>query len=495
MNTGIDGGQVTHKALKQLSVGKHTGTLTSRILAVAFISVLSAIAIAMLVAFPLVRNEAEAQAREVLSRQADVVVDIIRQGSTDRPLPGRGDHLHVPGPEIAVVPVTTTTTPTRFISADVIAAITGESDDFSDDDSDDSDDDSDSDGRLSTTVEVDGELFFLEGRQITDGAGVVLLQRAVASQNAAGTLMTRMVYGLIAGLGIAALIAIFVARRTAAPLKNAAGAAMQLAQGQRDVDVEVSGAQEVADIARALNLLAANLAMSEDRQREFFMSVSHELRTPMTAVKGYAEALADGVIESGDVPATGALLMGETDRLDRLISDLLDLARAGAVDFRLSLAPASINSIVSDASESWRLRCEREGLAFESRLPDADLTATLDAMRYRQIIDNLVENAVRVTPAGGLIRISLDGTSTGSSLTIEDSGPGLSDEDLAVAFEPAVLHSRYRGLRPVGTGLGLALVGSLAARMGGRAQAAHSDLGGAKFVVEMPREVSTQADD
>lgn len=492
---GIDGGQVTHKALTQLSVGKHTGTLTSRILAVAFVSVFSAIAIAMLVAFPLVRNEAQAQAREVLARQADIVVDIIRQGSTDRPFPGRGDHQHVPGPEIAVVPVTAATTPTQFISADVISVVTGGDDEFSDDGSAETEEESESEGRVSTTVEVNGELFFLEGRQITDGAGVILLQRAVASQNAAGTLMNRMGFGLIAGLGIAALIAVFVARRTAAPLKNAAGAAMQLAQGRRDVDVEVSGAQEVADIARALNLLAANLAMSEDRQREFFMSVSHELRTPMTAVKGYAEALADGVIDAGDVPATGALLMGETDRLDRLISDLLDLARAGAVDFRLSLVPASINTIVSDASESWKLRCEREGLNFESRLPNAELTANVDAMRYRQIIDNLVENAVRVTPAGGLVRISLAETNTGSALTIEDSGPGLSEADLDVAFEPAVLHSRYRGLRPVGTGLGLALVGSLAARMGGSAQAAHSDLGGAKFVVEMPREVSTEADD
>lgn len=495
MTTGIDGGNVTHKALTQLSVGKHTGTLTGRILAVAFVSVLSAIAIAMLVAFPLVRSEAESQAREVLSRQADVVVDIIRQGSTDRPIPGRGDHQHVPGPEIAVVPVTATTTPTQFISAATIAALTGSAEDFSDDGNDSSESDGDSEGRVSATVEVDGELFFLEGRQVVDGAGVVLVQRAVASQDAAGILMIRMGYGLIAGLAIAALIAVFVARRTAAPLKKAAGAALQLAQGDRDVDVEVSGAQEVADIARALNLLAANLAMSEDRQREFFMSVSHELRTPMTAVKGYAEALADGVIEGGDVAATGTLLMGETGRLDRLISDLLDLARAGAVDFRLSLAPSNLNSIVSDAAESWRLRCEREGLQFESTLPDTAVTATLDAMRYRQIIDNLVENAVRVTPAGGIIRITLDATDSGSDLVIEDSGPGLSEEDLAVAFEPAVLHSRYRGLRPVGTGLGLALVGSLSARLGGSAEAAHSELGGARFVVKMPREVTVQADD
>jgi two-component system sensor histidine kinase BaeS len=491
----IDGGGVTHKALRQLSVGKHSGTLTSRIMLVAFVSVISAIAIAMLVAFPLVRSEAQAQARDVLARQADVVVDLIRQGSTDRPLPGRGDHQHLPGPEVAVIPITSDTAPTGLISAAVIAAVTGESGDFVDDSEQDDNSGIDADGGVSQLVEFDHELFFIEGRQIANGAGVVLVQRAVASQDAAATLLTRMGYGLIAGLGIAALIAMYVARRTAAPLKKAANAAMRLSQGERDVDVEVTGAEEIADLARALNLLAANLAISEDRQREFFMSVSHELRTPMTAVKGYAEALADGIIDGEDVAPTGSLLTGETDRLDRLISDLLDLARAGAVDFRLSVAPADLSSIVADASESWRLRCEREGLSFESVQSAGELHGTIDAMRYRQILDNLVENAVRVTPAGGSIRVTLAETETGSELVIEDSGPGLADADLAVAFEPALLHTRYRGVRPVGTGLGLALVGSLARRMGGTAEAGHSDLGGAKFVVKMPREVDLQLAD
>jgi two-component system sensor histidine kinase BaeS len=112
--------------------------------------------------------------------------------------------------------------------------------------------------------------------------------------------------------------------------------------------------------------------------------------------------------------------------------------------------------------------------------------SNLDATRVRQIIDNLMENAVRVTPAGGTIKLSVfDGIET-HTIVIDDNGPGLTDEDLPIAFQPAVLHSRYRGLRPVGTGLGLALVGRLAERMGGGASAAHSPLGGAQFIVEFP---------
>ena len=115
--------------------------------------------------------------------------------------------------------------------------------------------------------------------------------------------------------------------------------------------------------------------------------------------------------------------------------------------------------------------------------------------RYRQVIDNLIENAVRVTPVGGTIRVQLRKTDSAAELCIDDTGPGLSDDDLAVAFEPAVLHSRYRGIRAVGTGLGLALVGSLVSRMGGKVQAAHSELGGALFVVEMPQREASDVPD
>ncbi len=490
MTSGIDGGAVAHQELKQLSVGKHFGTLASRIVGVAFVSVVSAVAIAMLVAFPLVRNEAEAQARQDLARQADVIVDLVEQSPNDRPVPGRGDHQHLPGPDVAVVPVTSVSLPAGPISADMIATVTQITDVASNDEDDDSDTTSLRPlARFSAKARFHHEWYFIEGRQVSSQIGVILVQRATASERAATTLLERMGFGLIAGLGIAALVALIVARRTAAPLKKAAAAASHLARGERDVDVEVTGAEEVADIARALNLLAANLATSEDRQREFLMSVSHELRTPMTAVKGYAEALADGVITGDEVASAGSLLMGETERLDRLISDLLDLARAGAVDFRLAILPSSLSSILVEASESWRLRCERDGLTLETSVCTEGTTANVDPMRYRQIIDNLMENAVRVTPAGGVIAARVEVDEQAVLLTIEDSGPGLADEDLAVAFEPAVLHSRYRGVRPVGTGLGLALVGSLATRMGGVVTAGHSELGGARFVVRMPREV------
>ena len=113
---------------------------------------------------------------------------------------------------------------------------------------------------------------------------------------------------------------------------------------------------------------------------------------------------------------------------------------------------------------------------------------TTDPMRARQILDNLAENALRVSPAGSVIVLATRSDTDGAILEVRDSGPGLTDDDVAVAFEPGVLHERYRGVRPVGTGLGLALVGKLAGGLGGSAQAGAAAEGGARFTVHLPRE-------
>jgi two-component system sensor histidine kinase BaeS len=151
------------------------------------------------------------------------------------------------------------------------------------------------------------------------------------------------------------------------------------------------------------------------------------------------------------------------------------------------MTEADIGAIAKDAADAWSLKAQRDGINFSADITSAALLSYVDPTRVRQIIDNLVENAFRITPEGGMIILSAHIVDSQVSLVIEDSGPGLSDEDIEVAFQPAVLHSRYRGIRPVGTGLGLALVGRLATRMKGTATAAHSSLGGAKFRVDFPQ--------
>lgn len=239
-------------------------------------------------------------------------------------------------------------------------------------------------------------------------------------------------------------------------------------------------------MAESLNLLGAALETSESRQREFLLSVSHELRTPLTAVKGFAEALADQVTTGTEVAPTGAVILAEAARLERLVDDLLDLARLGAQDFRIDLADVDLADLARQAAIVWSARCRESGVEFRLEVSDAAPVVVTDATRVRQIIDGLAANALRITPAGEPIVLAVRAEGPAAVVEVRDGGPGLTEDDCRVAFERFRLHDRYRGIRQVGTGVGLALVDGLARRLGGTAQAGRAAEGGARFTIELP---------
>ncbi len=179
-------------------------------------------------------------------------------------------------------------------------------------------------------------------------------------------------------------------------------------------------------------------------------------------------------------------MLAEADRLDRLVSDLLDLARLGAQDFRIDLAEIDLTELVDAAAEVWRARCEPLGVRFMVELPPGPVPVRTDPTRARQILDGLAENALRVTPAERPIVFRVGTASGWGVLEVSDGGPGLTPEDCAVAFERSTLYERYRGVRRVGTGVGLALVHGLATRLGGHAVAGRAPEGGARFTIWLP---------
>lgn len=211
--------------------------------------------------------------------------------------------------------------------------------------------------------------------------------------------------------------------------------------------------------------------------------MSHELRTPLTAVHGFAESLADGVVTGEEARRAGRTIQRESQRLERLVSDLLDLARLGADEFRLDLAQIDLVDTVSGCAEVWQARCDREGVVFRAELPPGPVLAVADPRRLRQVLDGLAENALRVTPAGAPITLSL---APPAVLQVRDGGPGLDPEDYAVAFERGMLNAKYRGRRQVGSGIGLALAHGLVTRMGGTMTAGPAPEGGAAFTITLP---------
>lgn len=335
---------------------------------------------------------------------------------------------------------------------------------------------------------VNGKRALVEGRALPNGNGVVLSRPS--SDGLWAQVLRSLWLPLLAGLAAGVAAGLLLARRLARPIRVAATAAARLRAGDRAVRVPVEPPDEVADLAEALNGLAGALATSEGRQREFLLSVSHELRTPLTAIRGYAEALADGVLGADDTVDTGRTMLVEAQHLDRLIGDLLALARLEAADFPLEPVPVDLTQLAVDAEPAWSGRCAAVGVPFRLETSGRRVPAYTDPGRIRQVLDGLLENALRVVPPGSPVVLAVRPAgadpAAGGVLEVRDGGPGFTDDDLAVAFERGALHERYRGVRKVGSGLGLALAAGLVRRLGGEIAAGHAPEGGAAFTVRLP---------
>jgi two-component system sensor histidine kinase BaeS len=277
------------------------------------------------------------------------------------------------------------------------------------------------------------------------------------------SLLSGYVWGLLiaAGAGglLAALAAFLLARRISRPVGRVSAAARSLTRGSHPEPVPVEGATEIATLAGAFNELAAQLRQAQEAERNFLLSVSHELKTPLTAIRGYAEAVEDGALEPRDAAATVA---SEARRLERLVHDLLDLARMNRTDFNVLNTEIDLAEVVDDTVRRYEGQAASFGVELHA-IADGRAPAIADADRVLQVVSNLVENALRLTPPGGEVRV----VATPGELRVEDTGPGLAESDTEHAFERFYLHERYGRERKVGTGLGLAIVKELTLAMGG----------------------------
>jgi two-component system OmpR family sensor kinase len=333
-------------------------------------------------------------------------------------------------------------------------------------------------GTLSTQHRIDGREYLVEGRAIRTGVlakrGTFVLGAQPTSGVGAATsaLLRRLGLALLLGLLAAGVVSLVVARRMARRVREAADRAHRLAGGERGLpEPPAADLLEIDEMSIALTRLDAALATSEERQREFLLSISHELRTPLTALRGYAEALRDGAIPPDQVADVGTTLTAETRRLDQFIGDLLALARLEADDFRLQEGTVDVASLLTETAAAWRATADTHRIRFAVELPAEPGFLPGDPVRVRQLLDGLVENALRATPEEGTVALSAVHDPSGTTLSVADSGPGLEPGDHERAFERGYLRERYAAHRSVGTGLGLSIAQRLAQRMGGTLRA------------------------
>lgn len=309
------------------------------------------------------------------------------------------------------------------------------------------------------------------------GDVVVLLRTASSVRAASKPFWLALAAAGALGCMIAAAVAALLARKIARPLLQVARASSRLARGEAPQPLPVAGPAELRGLAESFNEMAAQLTRAREAERSFLLSVSHELKTPLTAIRGYSEALDEGVLTP---ERAVTVIHTEAARLERLISDLINLARLNQQRFDIRPETIDLAEIARESAARHAVRARDLGVRIELCAND-DAYAEADADRLLQAVSNLVENGLRCTPPGGVITLA----AAPGTLTVKDTGPGIAADEVPYAFDRFFLYRRYNGERPVGTGLGLAIVRELARAMGGDARVATSGTG-AEFTISLP---------
>ena len=302
-------------------------------------------------------------------------------------------------------------------------------------------------------------------------------------------LRTTLIVAALVASALGVLLGLVISRTLAAPLAEVAQAARAFAARQWDRRVAVRGAEEIADVGRAFNLMADSLQQAETLRRNLMADIAHELGTPLTVIQGNLRAMLDGVypLEQQEI----STLYDETRLLARLVDDLRELALADAGQLPLKLQSADPSEVLRATVERFAMAAETQGVeiavAGESALPPVNV----DVDRVGQVLRNLLANALRHTPAGGRITLQgetvpVGGVPASVRVSIVDTGAGIAPEDLPHVFERFYRGDRSRARSSGGAGLGLAIARAWVSAMGGEIGVESTPGRGSRFWFTLP---------
>lgn len=284
--------------------------------------------------------------------------------------------------------------------------------------------------------------------------------------------------GIVAGLAALAAGSV-LSRRATAPARELTRAARAVAAGERSERVEVDSKDELGEMAQAFNTMADTIEEEDRLRRVFAAEVAHELRTPLTILRTQIEGIQDGVV----VPSSPALasLHDEALRLTRLVEDLETLASADAAAFTLSRTSLDLRAAIDDAAREFAGPYAARDVRLSADLEDVAIVA--DPTRIRQVVGNLLSNALKFTPDGGRVRLTLRRDGDDAVISVSDTGSGIAPDELARVFDRFF---RGRGVRARGSGIGLTVARELVLAHGGEIRAESEPGRGATFTVRLP---------
>jgi signal transduction histidine kinase len=304
-------------------------------------------------------------------------------------------------------------------------------------------------------------------------------------------LLTPLLKAALVGLGVSVLLAWLMSRWVTAPLRRLADAAQSVAGGHYEQQVPLEGPAEVESLAADFNQMVRRVQATQQGQRDFVANVSHELKTPLTSIDGFAQAILDGTAADREAQMHAAqVIHEESDRLTRLVDDLLDLARLDAGQMTFHRSSADLNALIARVADRLSLRAQEKGIRLENGVTGLPTVAG-DGDRLAQVFTNLIDNALKHTPAGGLVRLRGEVSAGYVQVYVDDSGPGIPAEDLSRIFDRFYqVDKARRGSAGRGTGLGLAISREIVQAHGGRLTASSAPGQGSRFTVQLPLDLS-----
>ncbi len=303
------------------------------------------------------------------------------------------------------------------------------------------------------------------------------------AQAVLGTFNQTLLLAAVAGGGVALVLTAGLSRGIVGPVEDLTRAVRRMAQGDRRQRVTVRSRDEIGELARAFNLMADSVGEAEQLRRQMVSDIAHELRTPLTNIRGYLEAVRDGVITAE--PSVIDSLHEEAMLLNRLVADLQELALAEAGQLKLAQQPVAVADVVEKTVNTLR-PLFAAGPAVRVDLP-ADLPlVTADPERLGQVLRNLLTNAQHHTPAAGEIVVAAQVAGATVEITVRDSGCGIAAEHLPYVFERFYRADQARARATGGAGLGLAIVKQLVEAHGGQVRVESRPGGGATFAFTLP---------
>ena len=336
--------------------------------------------------------------------------------------------------------------------------------------------------------------------------GVVVAQAPVGSDLGspiyAQMLRQLALAGCIGGL-LSVLMALLIAGSVSSPLRRLAKAAASIAEGDYNQMVPMQGPTEVQELATNFNSMAEQVRASQQSQRDFLANVSHDLKTPLTSIQGFAQAITDGAVgDAESVRRSAGVIQDEAQRMSRMVSELLDLARIESGQIVMRREPVHLNAVLRDGVDKLALRAQQAGVTLNTQISDNLPVVLGDGDRLAQVFTNLLDNALKHTPEGGKITLAaraLSGSSivrrgktwpAGVEVSVADTGSGIPPQDLGRIFERFYQVDKARP-HGSGLGLGLAIVKQIVEAHYGTITA-ESVVGlGSRFVVTLPLDPGT----